>query len=317
MSAKNATPLTSRLRDATVDLLWRQWRAIGGAAAGGPVQSQVDLEVLCLGSLALDAYEPRLWITMADWIREGSALVSVQRMKNLVDEFPSAGARLPDLVHVAVNEARDARWRALTDRKPSRAAGASRLPVRRRTAGPAIQSGPALSLRMRAIFGIGVKADLMAFLIGSDARATVSAAAAALGYTTPPVFRALQDFQSAGLLMTAPGDGAAEYWVKPGPWGELFGGREFIAPWSHWLERVGYACAAIAWEAGLTRRTVSDYARAAGIRDVAAPRRRALARALGIHTTIPDSADLKAWSDFHDQLAHQMGDRPLGLTPSL
>lgn len=305
MSATNATPLTAKLREATADLLWRQWRAIGGAAAGGPVRTQVDIEVLCLASLALDTVEPRLWVAMADWMRTGSNLVSVQRLKNLRDAFPGATPRLADLTQVAMLDAKDARWRTLGAGKAQKDASRRRPPARTRSAGPEIQSGAGLLLRMRAILGVSIKADLIALLLGSEARATVSSIAAALGYTTPAVFRAMQDLQSAGLLGTWAGPSATEYWVPPDGWRVLLGSRSAIAPWGHWLEHLSYVCDAIAWEDSVKLRKVSDYARAAGMRDVMAPHRAALARVLGMHNPIPDSADVKAWGEFHETLARQ------------
>ena len=178
MSARIGKPITAGLLAATVDLLWRQWRAIGGAAAGGPARAQVDLEVLCLASLTLEPHEPRLWDAMADWIRLGSTLVSVQRLTNLSASFPRGAERLPELGRVAIDEAKDARWRSL-DHSPARRAARARKPVKSRTAGPSLVSGPALVLRLRSAFGIGVKADLIAYVLGIPIRATVSGAAAA------------------------------------------------------------------------------------------------------------------------------------------
>src|SRR4051812_33660386 len=70
----NVDKPVARLVEATADLLARQWRAIGGAAAGGAVRTQVDIEVLCLASMALERYEPRLPAILADWITLGASL---------------------------------------------------------------------------------------------------------------------------------------------------------------------------------------------------------------------------------------------------
>lgn len=302
MSARTATPLTTNLLAATLDLIWRQWRAIGGAAAGGAVRKQVDLEVLCLASLTLEAHEPRLWDSMADWVRSGSTLVSVQRLKNLSAAFPHGAKRLPELVRVAVDEAKDARWSTLAR---GNARPRKRQPVKSRTAGPSFVTGPGLTLRMRAVFGIGVKADLISFLLGSEHRITVSGAGAALGYTTPAVFRSLQDLQTAGFLRTWDGPSATEYWIEFEPWVSLLGGREHIAPWGHWRERLGYVCSAVRWEEDAVDRSVSDYARGTAMRELSTAHRGALARALGKEVTVPESTSVAEWTAFHKLLAKQ------------
>lgn len=309
MSARSASPTTDKLLGATVDLLWRQWRAIGGAAAGTPVRSQVDLEALCLGSLSLEVHEPRLWIVMNDWLRDASGLVSIQRLRNLKKSFDGTAEKLSELAHAVVRDAKDSRWRALvTGRK--RAGLPEERAVKRRSSGAQIVSGPALQLRMRAAFGVGIKADLLAFLIGSDARATVATAAEALGYTTPPVFRALRDLNDAGFVRKWDGPSATEYLVMPQDWVTVLGGQDKLATWQHWSERVGYACAAIRCEhQAMGGRSVSDYALGVAMRDVMSPRKESLARALGVHTSIPDSAHITDWTTFHDLLARQSVER--------
>src|SRR5262245_38933426 len=66
VSVPNAT---ASLRDLAIDIVWRQWRAIGGAASGQSVTRQVDPEALILASLTFDYDEPRLWTVMLDWLR--------------------------------------------------------------------------------------------------------------------------------------------------------------------------------------------------------------------------------------------------------
>ena len=304
MSANTATSLTAKLRESTVEILWRQWRAIGGAAAGAPVTAQVDLEVLCLASLALEHHEPRLATTLADWLRLGSTLVSVQRVKNLSFEFPNGTEYAQRLAQLAGDVSSDARWRPLADAGKRKRRGRP-LGVKERSAGPTLLAPPALSLRLRTAFGVGVKADLIAFLLGQRYRVTVSAAAAALAYTTPSVFRAMQDLQAAGLIRAADLPAAAEYWMDAPPWAGLLGGPEKIAYWGYWRELMTYACAVVRWDEETRRRTLSDYARGAFLRDLAATHQADLLRsgALGGDAVLPQSPALEDWRVFHERLS--------------
>jgi hypothetical protein len=304
MSATTATPLTGSLLESTVDLLWWQWRAIGGAAAGGSVKKQVDLEVLCIASLVLEEHEPRLWTTLTDWVFLGSSLVSVQRLKNLAPSFPKGAEKIERLARFAVDDAKDARWSSLlSSDKKSRAR--SRVAVKQRSAGPALLTGPALAVRMRAAFGVGVKADLIAFLLGQHYRVTVNASAAALGYATPSVFRALQDLQAAGLVRVADLPTAAEYAMDAVNWHQVLGGMQNIAYWGYWREVITYVCAVLDWEERVKREKLSDYARGASVRELSEKHKTDLARsgALDQHVTFPESHALGEWRAFHDFLA--------------
>jgi hypothetical protein len=136
------------LTEATVDLLRRQWRALNGGAAGGPVTAQVDPETLCLASLAFEGTEPRLWVAMTDCMHEGARLLSIQRLKNLLQHFPDVRDRVPRLAAAILHAAKDARWHSLVD-KDAELLKQARLPEKRGRRGPALADPPALLLRLR------------------------------------------------------------------------------------------------------------------------------------------------------------------------
>src|SRR5687767_9805057 len=59
----------AHLRDATLDVIWRQWAALGGSAASrARAHAVVDPEALVLASLAFVSEEPRLADVLHDWI---------------------------------------------------------------------------------------------------------------------------------------------------------------------------------------------------------------------------------------------------------
>jgi hypothetical protein len=300
MSGRSGRLVLASLFESTLDLLWRQWRAIGAAATGQPVTRQVDPEALCLASLVFQDREPRLWIVMSDWIRLAAPLVSVQRLKNLAVQFPDVGKGVAALGRVAWQEGRDARWKRLAA-SPQRLA--PRTSPKQRSAGPALAAPPALPLRLRAAFTVSVKADLLAFLLGQPYRVTVSTAAVSLGYTVPTVFRSLQDLRAAGLVESADLPSAAEYWVDAGKWYDLLGGERAIARWGFWRETLVYVCAVSALESRPEHRGASDYARATAFRELASQHEAGLVRAGVIERGVPRSPSLGDWREFHDALA--------------
>lgn len=307
MSAQVAAPLTASLLEATLEVLWRQWRAIGGAAAGGPATTQVDPEALCVASLVLERHEPRLWIAMTDWLRLGASLVSVQRLKNLAAQFPDGRRQLERLALAVVEGAKDARWRSLL-------AGAEHggkrplLPAKRRSAGPALHAAPALVLRLRAAFAVGVKADLLAFLLGQPLRVSVAPAASSLGYSTPTVFRAFQDLHAAGFVRSADLPAAAEYWLDAFLWYRVLGGEDAVARWGFWREVLTYVCAVLRWEEQSKSRSLSDYARGVSLRELARRYEQDLVRA-GVFEAglaLPPSTTPSDWRAFHRELAERL-----------
>jgi hypothetical protein len=306
MSVRTAHLRADSLLDAVTDVAWRQWRAIGGAAAGGPARTQVDPEVLCLVSLTLESSEPRLWVAMTDWLRLGASLVSVQRLRNLSQQFPEAPRQLPRLAAAVVEQARDGRWRALMAKRARDRTVEQR--VRQRSAGPALTLGPALMLRLRAAFSVGVKADLLAFLLGQPYRTSLAAATAGLGYSTPTVFRALQDLHSAAFVQAAELPTATEYWVDTAQWHSVLGGQSALPRWGFWRELLAYACAAVQLMKDSERRSLTHYATGVRIRDLATQHQAGLARAgvLDPGSQLPRSPELAEWRQFHRKLADRI-----------
>ncbi len=299
--------MADNLFEATLDLLWRQWRSIGGAAAGEPVRKQVDPEVLCLASLFYRDHEPRLWTAVTDWIRFGAPLLSVQRLKNLAPQFPNISDQLKALGLVAWREGKDARWKSLVGVRRS-VSGADRTSAKQRSAGPALAAPPALVLRMRAGFNVGVKADLLAFLLGQRFRVSVATAAASLGYGVPAIFRALQDLRNAGFVRSAALPAAAEYWVDIPTWYEVMGGEQAIPRWGFWREILAYACAAFTLEHERRYVRSSEYARATALRELAMQHEVGLMRSGIIEQGIPRSVSFGDWRDFHNALGTRITD---------
>ena len=164
-------------------------------------------------------------------------------------------------------------------------------------------------LRLRAAFGVGVKADLLAFLLGQRFRVSVATAAAALGHSKPTVFRALQDLLEAQMIQTTPVPSAAEYWLDTPQWSHLLGGPEQIARWGHWREILSYVCGVV--RASATRSSVSDYARAAGMRTLTEAQEADLVRAelVDPELPVPRSADAQEWKRFQATLAERLAER--------
>lgn len=316
MSNPDARNIAGALSEAAVTVLWRQWRAIGDGASGKAAQSGiVDPEALILASLRYRDEEPRLWTVMADWLIGGSRLISLQRLRNIAGPFAAgSSAALRDLALIGAGEARDARWKTFLGSgvpDANKDTGKRNATMTRRSAGPALDVGPALLLRFRAAFGVGLKADLLAFLNVNQVATSASSIARALGYSVPPVFRALQDLVSAGLARTLERPAATEYTVDGQKWSGITG-ELFPPSWRPWKETLAYAVevrdAVARWEG----RSVSDYAAAVELRRLGDHWWAGLLKSgifvegLAGRVRPPESADLSSWQAFNRSLAREL-----------
>ncbi|HVG43857.1 MAG TPA: hypothetical protein VM890_03975 [Longimicrobium sp.] len=209
----------SAAREAVADAVWRQWSLLGAPVVGGSPapRSVIDPEALLLLSASIRSSERRLDDVLGWWATAGSTLLSVQRTTTMLRRFPpSTRAGVASFASPAV-EAGDGRWATLV-----RAAGEASLASRGKRGGePRLVPYPALMLRLRAGFGVGVKADLLAILLSMDGTdATVRSLSQASGYTPAAVRRAAQEIESAAFARRTHGR-PVTYYVDPGRWAAL------------------------------------------------------------------------------------------------
>jgi hypothetical protein len=108
--------LGEQVRKVAAELAWRQWAALGRVAvASREARAIVDPEALLLLSLGLAEGDGRINRLIPWWAHVGARVLSVQRAKNLVAEYPAgAGAALGRFARSAVIQGGDQRWRAPT-----------------------------------------------------------------------------------------------------------------------------------------------------------------------------------------------------------
>ncbi|MEO7521356.1 MAG: hypothetical protein ABIW79_06020 [Gemmatimonas sp.] len=123
-------------------------------------------------------------------------------------------------------------------------------------------------LQLRLGFGVGVKADLIAFLLASGEQpATVRDIAEATGYTVAAVRRAADDLATARLTESRDGQPAG-YRATYEAWAPLLGLRDRPQRWAHWHERFQFATALLHWADAARERPLSVYAFGAHGRDL-------------------------------------------------
>ena len=205
---------TDRLTAAAVRCAWSQWSSIGASTHRSPQVDDeiVDVEALLLGSLGLARREPRLRTLAVDWTMENSRLLSIARVRALVSgPFKGVDLGLGDLAQRISTEGGDARWRALVPKNGTASIQTdSKSQHTSKAMPPRWRGARTLLLQLRRGFGVGVKPDLIAILLGMrDAWVDVSTLGELSRYTVAAVRRAADDMADAGLIDTSHGHNRA------------------------------------------------------------------------------------------------------------
>ncbi len=269
MQGPSATDLASKVRDATLRYLWRQWQSVGATVTGsGQANAIVDPEVLILVSLWMIDFEQRLADVTTSWVRINSSLLSIQRLGNLRDEFPKPVAdRLSALAVVGMEDAKDLRWKSLRrSRPPELGARSNKV----RAVEVRLSSWATLLLQLRRGMGVGAKADVLTFLLGTSGAqaewANVASIADATRYT-PAAVRRVADDLAAARFIRVPGTTESDrglqrmYSADPPAWAQLLRIGVHQPGWGYWRERFLFIIELLNWMDGLSQREVSPYAR--------------------------------------------------------
>jgi hypothetical protein len=223
------------LRSCLHSICRRQWRTLG--SEGEPSAAAiVDPEALVVMSLALRR-EPGLESMglegmMTRWAAVSSRLLDLQRLRNLLHGAPPSAQGGLRWFAEACAAAGDRRFTALAGPhvRPRHASGNGRA--------SRAESPAALMVRLRAVFGLGNKADLLTFAlgstrIGSGQRAiTLAAIAQSLVCSIPAARRAAGELVRAGLLHGSR-DRPTLYSLQP-PAEALADTAGGAAPWRDW-----------------------------------------------------------------------------------
>jgi hypothetical protein len=193
----------AKLRDvavrAALDVAWAQWGCLTHTAVARearPVTSIVDVEALVLLSLCLQTDERRLPDLLAALARHHSKLLSVHRMQHLAAQFPDDV--LP-LVHQFASWAKHPSWTKLGKLAEW---GDEPAPRKKELGVLQLLDLPALQLRLRTAFGVGLKSDLLCCLLGQGTEsATLADVSTALGYTERNTRIAADDLVDAGFAV--------------------------------------------------------------------------------------------------------------------
>ncbi len=186
----------NELREHVVDTLWSQWHELGVAATVARRHSDdfIDPEPLIAFTATLGDLDPRLRDESIDWVLRYGTYTSKARLKNVLDDWGLREDPLFRQYAATVNAHGGAGWPA---------AGAKPLAFRSRARSllEDLTRPSLISLRIRAIFGVGARAELIrAFLSRPHLAMTAADLSAETNYGKRNVLKELEPLRFAGLV---------------------------------------------------------------------------------------------------------------------
>ena len=269
------------LTDATRMAVQGQWQVLhsGQGAVTDAALAVIDPEALLLVSLWLIPRDTAVGATVHAWVARWSDLLSVQRTRNIAKAFPDDVQHQLRAVAITAHErGKDFRWSPVINSRgsaPRTSDDEAALFSTHDTPSGASQERLAVShdallmLRFRMAFGVGVRADALAFLLARGSPwSTVSEIALATGYTPSAIRRALDRMAEAEIIRMLD-DGATRYRCDTESWATLLGRHDPVAPWQYWLQRFTFIAMFVEWADGVAKRKLTAYAMMEGLRSIA------------------------------------------------
>jgi hypothetical protein len=181
--------------DQGLALAWGGWVELGVSGWTATHQDwAIDPEPLIVFTAFLADADPRLRDEATDWCIRNWRHVSKTRLKNLVAGQPAEGQGAFGALSATVSTHAGVAWPNQTEARPFTVTGRSTAP---RLAQPSM-----VWLRLRAMFGLGARAEILRYFLTTDAapRASVAAIANAIQYTKRNVADECDALADAGML---------------------------------------------------------------------------------------------------------------------
>jgi len=257
--------LGSSLEERLTDFLWREWSTLGVLGTSA-IEAHwiIDPEVLLLLTSEIARHEARLFDEVLDWLHANSRWISTQRLRTLHTKYGIGDARvLSAVARIMMKHDPPTKWSKLAAGTPLKeksieplfrhgyqallstvenpdpdfaALGLIRPIIATRSLSQlvAMKQPCALTFRLRALFGLGMRADILCYLLTHDG-AHPSGVAQALGYSQKRVQDTLIEMAASGLVFIRPSGRIKIYWLDHGQWEEFLTSKKAPFPaWVNW-----------------------------------------------------------------------------------
>lgn len=199
-----------QIEENSLELIWSLWAELGVSAwTRRHSDTLIDIEPLILFTAALADADPRLRDESTDWCLTYGRYVSKVRLRNLLTWYPRSAQRSFGEYAATINRHSGLRWPDL-GAKPR-----PRFERSRRSRLESFDRPALLSLRLRAIFGVSARAEILRILLAAPGiELTTSELADEAGYGKRSVAEALESLWLAGLVTRIPFRNASRYVLR-------------------------------------------------------------------------------------------------------
>ncbi len=190
--------LIERVDKALADLAWSLWSGLG--VAGVDQQHKnclIALEELIILTAVVAESDPRLRDEALDWCSKYHHFVSISRLRTLVNGLGEQVFESFSLFAATLNSIVQTRWPVFTEVSPLR------VPLSGKSMLLSCEAPALLTLRLRAMFGVGIRADLLAFCLTRGANNFTAIDTVKIGYNKRSLAEVLESFVQSGLLTSS------------------------------------------------------------------------------------------------------------------
>ncbi len=201
------TSSSASIREHVLDLVWSLWAELGVSSwTRRHGQWAVDPEPLILFTAHVSETDRRLRDEATDWCIRYGGYVSATRLRNLLKDEPADAKGAFETFAAVVNAHSGQSW-------PSNAEARKYQPGRRSSLS-SFEAPALIALRLRALFGVAARADIVRVLIAEPARAfTARDLVPDVNYTKRNIDNALDSLTMAGLLEVKSVRNQHQHWL--------------------------------------------------------------------------------------------------------
>ena len=251
-----------------LDLIWRQWTALGIHGYGASWEgSPVDPDALLLFSCTAARQDARLFDAMIEWMEHNGRYIGVSRVRRMLGSGAFAGERV---FHAVVQTTADSesapKWKRLASRFERELgeeplfylSGGKPLPVvgepdsrflnwglvrdrydSRGVAGTFdSRNSAAILLRLRALLGVNARCEILLYLMLNPS-GTPRAMARACGYEPTTIVKAMREMADSGLLDVRKDGRHTVYRIEAEHWCKLLIEKDVALSWISWSQLFG------------------------------------------------------------------------------
>lgn len=190
-------------------LAWSLWKELGVAGIDRFHENCLVLpEELIIMTAIISAHDPRLRDEALDWCSRYHESISVTRLRALLKAVP------PDVIHAfsrfvsALNSVSSAKWPGGEENVHFK------VNVSGKSILPSLQLPSLLCLRLRSLFGPGVKSDVLTHLLLRNRMHFSAAELVEIGYSKRSLMTALDHLAAAGIISVKNAGNKKNYELK-------------------------------------------------------------------------------------------------------